>query len=49
MNLLELGLSLRAAVAVHGEAVVALEFLDGGFEGISVGAIEYAGKITKIV
>lgn len=49
MNLLELGLSLRAAVAVNFETVVALKLFDGGFEGVGIGAVEFTGEIAEIV
>jgi hypothetical protein len=49
VDLFEFGLGLGAADAVDGEAVVALKFLDGGAESISVGAVEGAGGIAEVV
>jgi hypothetical protein len=49
VHLFEGGLGLGATNAVDGEVVVALEFFDGGFEGVFVGAVEGAGGIAKVV
>src|ERR1700680_689068 len=49
VNLFEFGLSIGAANAIDGQAVVALEFLDCGIESISVGGVESARKISQVV
>jgi hypothetical protein len=49
VDLFEFGLGIGAADAVDGEAVVALKFFDGGFEGVFVGAVKGAGGIAEVV
>ena len=49
MDLFEFGLGLGAADAVDGDAIVALEFLNGRIEGIRVGAVDRAGEIAEVV
>src|SRR5580658_7107362 len=49
VHLLEFGLGLRTAIAIDGQAVVALEFFDGGFEGAGVGTVEFAGGIAEVI
>jgi len=47
--LLQFGLRVGSANSVHRQFIVALEFFDGGFEGVRVGVIELASEVPEIV
>jgi hypothetical protein len=52
VNLFEFGLRLGPADAVDiffVREMIALKFLDGGFECVGVGAVELASEISEII